>query len=124
MRFLIMCLSILSMVAIIGCTKSQTCAQIEAPAVAYVAQNVVMQVCTCTDVVQVEAWLTSKIPSNIQSALCPAASGKAKSVIGSIICAPLIGTLSGAACSSIPTCSGNMNSAALSALVTACQNAI
>ena len=121
MKFLI--LSILAMLSIVGCTKTQTCAQIETPAVAYVAQNVVMQVCTCTDVVQVEAWLVTKIPPAVQSALCPAA-GKEKSVIGSIVCAPLIATLSGAACSSIPTCSGNMNSSALAALVTACQKAI
>ena len=122
MKFLI--LFVVSMFMTAACTKTQTCSEIEQPAVAYVAQSVVMQVCSCTNLSQVEAWLTAKVPANIQAALCPATSGKAKGVIGSVICAPLINTLSGAACSSIPSCSGNMNSSALSALVTACQGAI
>ena len=113
------------MLSMLGCTSATVCSDLEAPVAQYVAQNVVMAACTCTSEAQIQAWLITKIPANIQGDICPATKGKAKGPIGSLVCAPLINLALSAGCSQIPSCSaGNPNNAQVQALITACSGAI
>lgn len=113
---------------LVGCSasvKTITCNDIEKPAVTFVSQSVVMGLCTCASEAQVEAFVVSKIPANIQNALCPASGMKAGGPIGALVCAPVINALAGMGCSQIPSCTGaNLDGAALAALVTKCQSSI
>lgn len=110
--------------SIVGCTSALVCNDLEKPAITYVANNVVMNLCTCTDATQVSTWVQSKVPSEVQSLLCPASGSKPKGAIGSAICAPFINAIAQVGCTQIPSCTGpNPSSTAVSALITKCSGA-
>lgn len=82
----------------------------------------VMSFCTCTDPVAVSTWLISKIPASLN--LCPK-EGKAGSIIGDMVCSPVINGLAGSACRQIPSCSGAMpTNAQIQAAITLCKSKI
>ncbi len=80
----------------------------------------VMSFCSCSDKTQVASFLMGKIPASLN--LCPAA-GKVGSIVGSLVCAPVINGLAGSACRQIPSCSGDVPSnAQIQAAIDLCKS--
>lgn len=130
MKFLL--LLVFAVFGMFACTSATVCSDLEAPVIDYVATNVVMSLCTCTSATQVESYVTSEIPSSVQSVICPSSSAKKPvkgtklgSAVGTAICGPVINAVVGLGCTQIPSCSGpNPSSDAINAVITKCQGAI
>lgn len=115
-------LVVLGLVLVSGCTGSNpvtpVVCDLEKTASVALASSV-MSFCSCSDKAQVASFLMGKIPASLN--LCPAA-GKVGSIVGSLVCAPVINGLAGSACRQIPSCTGDVPSnAQITAAIELCK---